>query len=86
MLRLIARQLPNDLAERNPATAHLFIANPLSVANLRRGHDLSYGGAASCPDAATDVPSEASAIAAVVGDKKTFYPLRLHRSGQRIGT
>jgi heat shock protein HtpX len=29
-----ARQVPNDNAERNPATAHLFIINPLSGAHL----------------------------------------------------
>ena len=30
----VARQVPNEAAERNPATAHLFIVNPLSGGNL----------------------------------------------------
>ncbi|HET9020201.1 MAG TPA: M48 family metalloprotease, partial [Acetobacteraceae bacterium] len=31
-----AEQIPNEAAERNPATAHLFIINPLSGAHLDR--------------------------------------------------
>jgi heat shock protein HtpX len=33
-LEQAARAVPNDVAERNPATAHLFIVNPLSGARM----------------------------------------------------
>jgi heat shock protein HtpX len=33
-LEAAAHQIPNDVAERNPATAHMFIVNPLSGARM----------------------------------------------------